>query len=268
MGTKVRNIEIGNRIGEASKFRIYSGKTDEGEQVILKVAKTFEDGDILAVEAGKFNILKTFEAQVALLQKEQGCPRNSHYDWLFANLTSSFMEPTQGDRRINVFTIPDIDLSKLIPLTKLHGEIEIDTRTSIWIIGRFLKLYSFFELLTASKDDPVTRYPLFSPDDYLIGPEKHRLIYYNFSGDMADVVAFDFVKAVAKFILSWTVIGDNSAEQRYFDLLKNFSEYGRNSFEEAHGDLYKLVEELWGIQYHPFTYRDRNTIIWKTIKEN
>lgn len=44
MGLRVKNIEVGNRIGEASKFRIYSGKTDSGEQVILKVAKTFEDG--------------------------------------------------------------------------------------------------------------------------------------------------------------------------------------------------------------------------------
>ena len=49
MGLRVKNIEVGNRIGEASKFRIYSGKTDSGEQVILKVAKTFEDGDQLQI---------------------------------------------------------------------------------------------------------------------------------------------------------------------------------------------------------------------------
>lgn len=267
MGLRVKNIEVGNRIGEASKFRIYSGKTDSGEQVILKVAKTFEDGDILAEEASEFNILRTFETQVALLEEQQG-HTSSHYDWLFANLSSSFMEATQEDRRINVFTIPDIDLSKLIPLTKLHSEIEIDARTSVWILGRFLKFYSFFELLAASGDNPIARYPLFSPDEYLIGPEKHRLIYYNFSGDMADVVAFDFIKAVVKFVLDWTIIGDDSAEQRYFDLLKDFSKHGRDSFEEAHGDLYRLVEELWGIRYYPFTYRDRNTIIWKSIKEN
>ena len=267
MGLRVKNIEVGNRIGEASKFRIYSGKTDNDEQVILKVAKTFEDGDILSEEASKFNILRTFETQVALLQEQQG-RTSSHYDWLFANLSSSFMEPTQEDRRINVFTIPDIDLSKLIPLTKLHSEIEIDARTSVWILGRFLKFYSFFELLTASENNSTPRYPLFSPDDYLIGPEKPRLIYYNFSGDIADAVAFDFVKAVAKFVLDWSIIGDDPTEQKYLELLKDFSEHGRDSFEEAHGDLYKLVEELWGIQYHPFTYRDRNTIILKTIKEN
>ncbi|MBO7664635.1 hypothetical protein J6S46_02135 [Candidatus Saccharibacteria bacterium] len=85
---------------------------------------------------------------------------------------------------------------------------------------------------------------------------------------MADVVATDFVKATSKFILNWVVVGDDPAEQEYLELLKDFSEYGRCSFEEAHGDLYRLVERLWGIQYHPFTYRDRGTIIWKTIKED
>ena len=255
---------MGSRIGESSKFRIYLGTMDDEQPVILKVAKTFEDGDILAEEAGKFNILRSFEEQVAKFEADQG-GSNSHYDWLFANLLSSFMEPTQGDRRINVFATPDIDLSKLIPLTKLHAEVEIDTRTSIWILGRFLKFYSFFELLAT---DIVIRYPIFSPDDYLIGPGKHRLIYYNFSGDIEDVVAYDFVKAVSRFILNWVVVGDDPAEQAYLKLLKDFSESGRDTFEKAHGDLYRLVEGLWGIKYHPFIYRDRSTIAWKTIKED
>ena len=263
---KVRNIEVGDRIGEASRFRIYLGTTEDKQPVILKVAKTFEDGGTLAEEASKFNILRAFGEQVAKFETDQG-KKSSRYDWLFANLLSSFLEPTQGDRRINVFSAPDVDLSKLIPLTKLHAKVEIDTRTSIWILGRFFKFYGFFELIAADGDNPVTRYPIFSPDDYLIGPEKHRLIYYNFSGDMADVIAIDFVEAISKFILDWVVVGDEPAEQEYLKLLKDFSEHGRDSFEKAHGDLYELVRKLWGIQYHPFTYRNRDTITWNTIRE-
>ena len=261
---RVRNIEVGPRIGEASKFRIYLGAMDGGQSVILKVAKTFEDGDILAREASEFNILSSFAEQIAKLEANQG-GSNSHYDWLFAKLLSSFMEPTQGDRHINVFMAPDTDIGELFPLTKLHAEVEIDTRTSIWIFGRFLKFYSFFELLAASGDNPIARYPIFSPDDYLIGPEKHRLIYYNFSGDIADVVADDFVRAISKFILDWVVVGDSSSEQEYLELLEDFSEFGRNSFEQAHRDLYTLVKRCWGIQYYPFTYRKRKTDIWKKI---
>lgn len=267
MGTKVRGIEVGNRIGEASKFRIYLGTTAENQQVIVKVAKTFEDGDILAEEAGKFNIIRAFNSDIAALEEQEG-RQNSHYDWLFANLLSSFMEASQGDRRINIFTIPDTELSKLVPLKKLSTDTEIDSRSSVWILGRFLKMYSFFELLAASGDNPVKSYPLFSPSDYLIGPEHHRLVYYNFSGDMADVVAFDFVKAVAKFILEWAALDSNSEDQEYLKLLEDFAKDGRSSFEEAHADLYNLVERLWGRKYHPFTYRERGTLIWKNMKED
>ena len=85
---------MGPRIGEASKFRIYLGAMDGGQSVILKVAKTFEDGDILAGEASEFNILSSFAEQIAKLEANQG-GSNSHYDWLFARLLSSFMDPTQ-----------------------------------------------------------------------------------------------------------------------------------------------------------------------------
>ena len=266
MGIRVRDIEVGKRIGESSKFRIYLGNKDGIGPVILKIAKTFEDGDILAEEAGKFNIMRAFGDQVAVLEQEHS-GTNSHYDWLFAKLEASFLEGSQGDRRINVFTAPDANLDDLVPLPKLKAEAEIDARSSVWILGRLFKLYSFFELMAIDGDEPVTRYPLFSPGDYLIGPKRHRVVYYNYSGEMADVMAHDFVKAITKLFLDWVVVDDTSPEQEYLNLLQDLSTSGRASFEDAHRDLYQLVEKLWGIQYYPFTYRDRNTITWKTIKE-
>lgn len=267
MGTKIRNVEVGNRIGEAPKFRIYSGETEDKQKVIIKVAKTFEDGDHLAEEASKFNILGSFTDHLESLEQSKSMSP-LRYDWLFARLNASFLEPSQGDRRINIFSIPDIDMDVLIPLTKLSKETEIDSRSSIWILGRFLKFYSLHELMSCSGDNPVANYPLFSSDDYLIGPKDHRLIYYNFSGEMADVVAFEFVKAIAKFILEWFTPDDTDEDQKYRELLEDFSAKGRFSVEQAHLDLYDLVESLWGYKYHPFTYRERNTTIWKTIKEN
>lgn len=261
---KVRNYEVGALIGEASKFRVYLGE-DNAQKIVMKVAKTFEDGDSLADEASWFNVLRVFIAQVAKMQ-EQNRETNSHYDWLFANLTASFLEPSQKDRRINFFKVVDIDLDQLIPLPKLRTETEIDARTSVWILGRFLKIYSFYELLAVSGDNPIIRYANFSPGDYLIGPETHRLIYYNHSGSVAEVVANDYVKTITQFILEWVGIEDDAAEQKYLQLLNDFATNGRGTFEEAHIDLYRLIKELWGIQYHPFTYRDHGTSRWKTIK--
>ncbi len=265
MGSRVKDINVENRIGESSKFRIYYGKKDDGKQVILKIAKTFEDNDTLAKEASKFSILHNFETQISSMQ-EKGGFKNSHYDWLFAHLTASFMEPTQGDRRINIFTVMDANLTNLVPLTKLHTKTEIDTRTSVWILGRIFKFYGLFELLAASEDNTAINYPIFSPDDYIIDIEKHRLVYYNFSDEISDITASSFIKDVAKFILSWTISKEDSTEnQKYLDLIEDFAKNGRSSFDEAHKSLYSLVDDIWGIHYHPFTYRDRDTVIWKTI---
>lgn len=262
---KVRNYEVGKLIGEASKFRIYLGNDDD-KQVVMKVAKTFEDGDSLAQEASWFNVLRAFIAQVTEMQEKSG-EASSHYEWLFANLLSSFLEPSQKDRRINIFEVADTDFGQLIPLPKLRTKTEVDARTSVWILGRLLKIYSFYELLAVSGDNPVIRYANFSPGDYLIGPERHRLIYYNHSGAMADVVATNCVKAIAQFISEWVVIENDPAEQEYYQLLEDFATNGRVTCEEAHAELYQLIGELWGIQYHPFTYRDQDTSRWKTMNE-
>lgn len=258
---RVRDIEVGNLFGETSKFRIYLGVQGDGEFVILKVAKTFESGAALAEEASKLNTLCYLEKEIHDLEAEQG--KNSHYDWLFARLKSSFMEPTQQNRRINVYTTPDIDSATLIPLSKLSANTKIDAKTSVWILGRFFKFYSFYEL-TKDENDSATRYPTFSPGDYLIGPDKHRLIYFNHSGEMQAAVANDFVKAIVEFILDWTIIEDSPDEQRYLELLNDFALYGRSSIAAAHKELYNLVDEIWGVKFHPFTYRKTGTTIWTT----
>ena len=266
MKMRVRNVEVGQLIGESPRLRVYLGSLDSGQHVIVKVAKNFYDGNILAEEAGKFKLLSAFGKQVSELEKSQG-KAESHYDWLFASLLSSFMEPTQGDRRISVFTMPDIELDQLTPLAKLYSEVKIDARTSAWILGRLLKFYGFFELLAASEDSPFAQYPIFLPGDYLIGPGSHRLIYYNFSGDMADAVAHDFVQVVSKFVLDWTVVSDeNLLDKEYWCFVEKLSVSGSKSFEEAHKDLYGLIRRLWGIQYYPFTYRTRGTTAWQVIK--
>ena len=261
---ELRGYKVGSQIGESSKCRLYLGDIAT-KQVVIKVAKTFEDGDFLAEEANWFGVVNSFIKQVAVMQKELG-ETDAHYDWLFAGLVSSFLEPTQEDRRINLLRVTDVELSDLVPLPKLREQTQIDVRTSVWILGRFLKIYSFYELMSSSGDNPIFKYANFSPGDFLIGPKTHRLIYYHHSGHTTDVVATTHVKPIVQFILDWMAAEDGLSEQAYIELLQDFATKGRLSFEEAHAELYKLVRELWGIQYHPFTYR-KEFGVWQQIKE-
>lgn len=261
---ELRGYEVGSQIGESSRCRLYLGD-NATEQVVIKVAKTFEDGDSLAEEASWFGVVNSFIKQVATMQEKLG-ETNAHYDWLFAELVSSFLEPTQGDRRINILRFTDVELSDLIPLPKLRQQTQIDARTSVWILGRFLKIYSFYELISDSGDNPIFKYANFSPGDFLIGPKTHRLVYYHHSEHTTDVVATAYVKPIVQFILDWTAIDDDPSELAYIKLLQDLASQGRATFEEAHTDFYRLVRELWGIQYYPFTYREELGA-WKQIKE-
>ena len=262
----VQGITVEKRIAEAEKFRVYLGTKADGQKVILKVAKTFEDNNWLATEASWFELLRHFTDKVDWFE-DVSHREKSHYDWLLAKLDKSFMEPSQDDRRINVYVMPNADLDSLVSLRKLYDQTEIDARSSAWIIGRLFKLYSMFELIAADSENLISNYPLFSLGNFFIGPEKHNLICYNFSGDMPDVLATEFIKAIAKDILGWVVVEDDPSEQKYYELLEDFSEHGRETFRDAHRDLYLRIGGLWGHKYHPFTYRNRGTATWKTIKE-
>ena len=267
---KVRDIEVGELIQESPTFRIYLGTAPDGREVVLKVAKTCDDGQPLIDEASTFSEMAIFEEQIAQFEEEQ-TGQNSHYDWLFANLMKSFSEPTQGDRRINVFSMPDTEIAKLMQLQKLQSETEIDAKTSVWILGRLFKFYGFFELMGVGEGEEkefyTAEYPVFSPDNFFIGPERHRIICYNIPERTLCTFANDEVKAVTKFILDWLVVEDDPKEQEYKELLEDFAARGREKFGNAHRELYELVRELWGRSYYPFTYRDRGTLLWKTIKE-
>lgn len=252
---KARNIEVGNLIGRTKRFEIYLGSKDDATPVILKIAKTYEDGSVLSDEAGKFSALKGFVDLVAETETKKG-RETAHYDWLFATLAESFEEPSLDDRRVNVYQMPEgASPDTLIPLPKLVKETKVDPRTSVWVLGRLLKIYAFFELIAIEKGNDYVRYPKFSPGDFLIGPEFHRVVYYNYSGMVDDAIATNFVKQIAEYIKNWVVVTDDEKERKYHELLEDLSENGREKAGEAHADLYELVKELWGIEYYPFTTR-------------
>ena len=259
---KFQDITINNKIGETSQFRIYTA-SKEDESFIVKVAKTFDDGNVLEREAAKFTSLNSQVEHIDTLA-DKTTELGSGYKLLLANINRSFMEPTQGDRRVIIISTPEISIDNLVPLPKLSNQTVIDARTSVWILGRIFKLYSLFELIKCINSDEATKYPLFSPGDYLISPEYHRVIYYNFSGEIEDSLATNFVKAITKFVRKWV---DDESDTEYLNLLDSFITDGRDTFENAHKELYELVEGLWGIEYYPFTYKDKGTNYYKTIKE-
>ena len=262
---KVRDIEIGRLFGKSERVHIYLG-TKAQEPVILKVAATIDDNDVITDESSFFNVLDNKITEIDELQSRIG-EKLAHYGWLFTKPIDLFMEETQGNRYISVYAIPEIKPEDITSMTKLCNNVEIDVRTSVWIIGRLLKIYGFFELMSL-EDSNVTKYPQFSADSYLIDPKHHRVLFYNCPSKVyEDVTASDYIKAISNFMLGWVCANDDPDEQEYVELLKDFAEKGRGKASEAHTELYDLVKEKWGIQYYPFTYRDHGAALWIKIEE-
>lgn len=262
--------EVGKLIGESSQQQIYAAKKDD-KSFLVKVAKTFEDGDLLVDEMHCFRRLGVMIEQIDTLMQQNSAqddkPANPHYDWLIAKLVDSYTDFTQGDRRFNILEMVDASLDDLVPLAKLSAKVKIDARSSVWIFGRFLKLYSLHEIVAESGDSPVFQYHRFSPDDYLIDPRHHRLIYYNYSGQATDLTANRCVRTIAQYMLTWTVAGEAQEDQSYVRFLKELATVGCSTFEDTHRILYGLVDAWWGHKYHPFTYRDEDTKIWKSLED-
>lgn len=264
---EIKDIELKKVIGEAQKFRIYLGEKDNGEQFIVKIANSFDDGAVLAEEAKFFMKLTSFQEELADIEAKLQLEK-SRYDLLFAKLSASYLATANDLSRVNAFEIPEANLNEVAPLAKFFHEIEIDARSSVWLLGRFFKFYCFAENIRFANGETAVEYPIFSADDYLIGPKNHRLVYYNYSGSTLDVLANDYIKKITKFISEWTVFkDDDEAEAKYHRLLDDFAANGRRTAEDAHRELYELVKEIWGIHYYPFTYRERGTIIWKNVKD-
>lgn len=282
----IKDVKIVKLVGEAENFRLYTGKRGN-ETVLVKVAKTIDDNQLLAMEAGRANEMKEFNTQLEDFDKKND-RESPAFGLLFAELLYSFTESTQGDRRINVFRINGVEADNLIPLTKVAYQTIIDPRTSVWIIGRFFKLYFFYELMAdflTGLDHPDhekvnPHYPVFNPDDYFIDIAGHHLIYFGFSPTFEGASANPYIKDITRFMLDWLHedcdkdTDDYINSVKYIEQLWYFRDHNISTARCAHTELYSLVRELWGIEFYPFTYQNKNapgswiTLNNKNIKED
>ena len=244
-------VKLTRKIADGKKFRVYTGLSGE-DMVVVKVANTVDDNSKLKAETVNFCELRIFDHYINSFQRETLGVEPVNYKRLFANLKSSFLD--EDGRMVNVFSFPDIEVDKLIPLLKIYKDMKIDARTSVWILGRLFKLYSMSELEAVMHKTDIKKYRLFSLGDYLIGPESHELVYYNYSGVVDSLSAVSFIKVISKTIDEWVIRTGDSLEGQYLSLLDDFKENGRETFDNAHEELYKLIRCIWGSKYHPFTY--------------
>jgi hypothetical protein len=186
------------------------------------------------------------------------------YELCFPELVESFVDPNQGNRRVNILRFRKVkDPRQMVPLVNIvkQDRRRVDLRTSVWIMGRLLKLLGFAHGLGITVNK-------LTPGNILIYPKRHYVVVFNWAdatrspdGIVQTAEARQEIKEAARSVLfvlgqtsDGTVPNDGTDEfAPYTDHLLELAREGAYSAESAHDDFYKFVDGLWPRGYYPFT---------------
>jgi hypothetical protein len=260
--------QVGEKAAEAEKYRLFLCKAEQtGQPCLLQVAVTAAQNGELDRNAYILGELKSYsdklEEEYAKVKKDPKVLLNYHLG--FPELVDSFISKDQGGRRINILAFRNVEnISKLVPLINLtqRDRLRLDLRTSVWILGKLLKMLVF----TQSGGYSVNA----AGNNILIEPEPNRRYVIVF--DWSDSVIYsgpvpmerrceEISQAAQSVIIALGgdfetgVIPDDGEEAfaRYTDHLLRLARGSESNAERAHAMFYDLADSLWTRGFYPFT---------------
>lgn len=257
-----RNYQVEKLIATSETSRIYVCTDDDGKQHLLTIASAIEQNGDLARAAFVLGKL----AQRAEVYEDEHAKQHSDsdkkvlYDWLFPTVIDSFICPSQENRQINILGLKEAEVSEVMPLSNLaKNNLCVDAKSSVWILGRLLKLLGFAHENNIATDAITSA-------NVLIGPERHRVFLLIWDNAMLydrvpRVVRLQNIKDAAKITLDAlgpiALTSLEPGEADYFSFVNDLANGYTHDALMAHEKLYDLVSLAWGIKYHPFTTKNR-----------
>jgi hypothetical protein len=141
--------EVGKKVAEAGNYRLYlCSQNGTNRQCLLQIATSPEHNGALQRAVYILKELKRradeVEAEYADVKKDSKIFLN--YDLGFPEIVDSFVYSEQGGRQINILEFKNVeDVGSMVPLINItkKDRLRVDLKTSAWIMGKLLKLYSF-----------------------------------------------------------------------------------------------------------------------------
>lgn len=187
-----------------------------------------------------------------------------NYGLMFPEVIDSFIYQQQGKRKINILAFRNVDdLYSPKPLSKIteKDRRRVDLFSSVWIMGKLLKLLVF----THSQWISIN---LISGNNILIVPDKHYVSVLDWSEAKIQDEAISFETRVQEISLAAkaviTVLGGDPdsgiipddgepGQAQYASFLWRLARGGESVALRAHEKFYELVRSLWERKFHPFT---------------
>ena len=268
----------GKPAGEARHYKQFFCETEDGRECLLQIAREPADNGVLDrfVLALRELKEKADEFEEAFAKKKLD-PANGidskkflNYDLGFPQVVDSFISSEQGGRRINILAFREVKrVSDMHPLAKYIrvANERCDLRTSVWIIGKALKLIDLAHMMGFSLQEMKT-------GNILIQPEQHYVVLFNPGIKMyPDEVPMEQRRTeIMQTARSVIQLLGGDYQTRTFPLYPDGNDPGFGPYtnhlltlagggewdaHEAHARFYNLVDRFWERKFYPATFYPR-----------
>ncbi len=262
-----RQYFVGDLVAETAAYRLYLCSAKNGGcEYLLQVAVDLTANGALDRAA---YFLRMLSREAEDLEQEYAKVKTKpekmlNYQYSFPDVVDSFVSQDQGGRRINILRFHSVDdVRQMVPLYNIvHRDFRrVDIRTSIWIMGKLLKIIAFVH------DSGISMGEAIRSGNILIEPSKHYVVFFNWEDVQknCDVVSTSLVrediKNAAECVIETLggtseggVLEDGSRESGpYIERLVSLARRGDRDAGTAHREFYSLVDSLWPRGFYPFT---------------
>lgn len=265
-GTGNRIYATVRQLASNPNFNLY--ECLEGKQTyFLKIAKSKAENGTLEKEEYILKTLKEVSDNVEIkYAKERTRPDsvlNNHF--FFPEVVDSFICKEQQNRRVLIlgFTSVSKQTSDLAPISFItkRDMVRIDPKTSVWVLGKLLKMLVF------THDQNVLIRDL-SADNILVNKAQHYVSVLNWGDALilnreleqkeCSIEIVGVTREVIKLLGGNPKTGEIPADEqmedsRYQDLLKKLILGEYYDAYLAHSDFYGIVRSIWPSKFHPYT---------------
>ncbi|MBI2473263.1 hypothetical protein HYV70_01785 [Candidatus Uhrbacteria bacterium] len=260
----------GKSVAKTPHYELFYCETENGRQCLMQIAKAPEHNGVLDRFAYVLRELKHKADELEEEHEEKkkdpanGIPAHVflNYDLGFPQVVDSFISSEQGGCRINILAFREVErVSDMHPLAKYIrvANERCDLRTSIWIMGRTLKLIDLVHMMGFSLQEMKT-------GNILIQPEEHHVVLFNPGIQMCpgEVPLEQRRKEIAQATTSVIqLLGGNILTREfpqdlkseigckeYTDHLLMLAAGGEYDAHAAYRRFYQLIDRFWERKFH------------------
>ncbi len=255
-----QEYQVGKLVAKTQSYRLYLCSMPGAERTYLLqvAAEVAQNGDLDKAAYFLRSLLQNAEELEREFARLKTDPKEKlNYQLCFPELVDSFISDSQGGRRVNVLGFQNVpDVSTLVPLHNIihKDHMRVDLKTSVWIMGKLLKILDFAHSAGISIGQ-------LTPGNILIEPTNHYVVIFNWAKAHEGVtrdLCREEIRTAAQSVVQ--VLGGiqeksfRSTEAATYQLyLLGLMRNGERSAKQAHEEFYELVDGLWPRGYHPFT---------------